>query len=265
MAEIRELAGNITAETSGMEGTTEIVRISNPAKRNALEPDSYWAIGDAVRAASTRPEIRCVIITGDESAFCSGMDLAAFIAGGSEEAAAHSLAGIEHVINAITRADVPVIAAAEGAVAGIGASLASACDVIVASDNSFITLPFGRIGLMPDGGAVATLAASVGRHRAMQIALRQERIPAADAQHMGLVAEVVAAGAALETALQWAEEFRGSPRGAITETKRGINRVTLGQLALSLAEETRAQTALTQTEEHKEGVRAFMERRAPTF
>ena len=90
----RQLKGNITSETRG---TTEIVRISNPAKRNALEPDSYWAIGDAVNAANANPDIRCVIITGDESAFCSGMDLQAFLSENSAEAASHSLGGIEPV------------------------------------------------------------------------------------------------------------------------------------------------------------------------
>lgn len=257
----RQLKGNITSETRG---TTEIVRISNPAKRNALEPDSYWAIGDAVNAANANPEIRCVIITGDESAFCSGMDLQAFLSENSAEAASHSLGGIEHVIYAITRADVPVIAAAEGAIAGIGASLACACDLIVAGQSAFITLPFGRIGLMPDGGAVATLAASVGRHRAMLLVLRQERIPAADAIKMGLVAEITE-GPALDLALEWAEEFRFSPRGAVAQTKRAVNRVSLPQLPLSLAEEAREQTLLTQSAEHKEGVAAFLERRAPKF
>ena len=257
----RQLKGNITSETRG---TTEIVRISNPAKRNALEPDSYWAIGDAVNAANGKPEIRCVIITGDESAFCSGMDLQAFLSENSAEAASHSLGGIEHVIYSITRADVPVIAAAEGAIAGIGASLACACDLIVAGQSAFITLPFGRIGLMPDGGAVATLAASVGRHRAMLLVLRQERIPAADAIKMGLVAEITE-GPALDLALEWAEEFRFSPRGAVAQTKRAVNRVSLSQLPLSLAEEAREQTLLTQSAEHKEGVAAFLERRAPKF
>lgn len=264
MAEIRELPGNITAETVGADGTTEVIRISNPAKRNALEPESYWSLGDAVRAAEMRPEIRCIIITGDETAFCSGMDLTAFMSDGSDQATAHSLAGIEHIINAVVRAEVPVIAAAEGAVAGIGASLASACDLIVAGQNTFITLPFGRIGLMPDGGAVASLAASVGRHRAMQIALRQERIPAAEAEAMGLVA-AVADGSALDLALEWAEEFRGSPRAALAETKRGVNRASLSHLPQSLAEEARAQVALRQSPDHIEGVTAFLERRAPKF
>ena len=117
---------------------------------------------------------------------------------------------------------------------------------------------------MPDGGAVATLAASVGRHRAMQLVLRQERIPAADAAQMGLVTEVTE-GPALDLALEWAEEFRLSPRGAVAQTKRAVNRVSLPQLPLSLAEEAREQTLLTHSAEHKEGVTAFLERRAPKF
>ena len=257
-----ELKGNIT---SLIDGTTALVRISNPSKRNALEPDSYWAIGDAVQAANANPEVRCIIVTGDEKSFCSGMDIEAFTGESTAEVAAHSLGGIEHMIGSITRADVPVIAAAEGAVAGVGASLACACDLIVAAESAFITLPFGRIGLMPDGGAVATLAASIGRHRAMQLVLLQERIPAADAVDFGLFAEVTPTGGALEKAKQWAESFTASPRGAVAETKRAVNRVSLTELPNSMVNEARFQTELLQSPGHKEGVAAFLERRAPKF
>lgn len=258
----RELKGNIT---SLIDGSLAIVRISNPAKRNALEPDSYWAIGDAVQSANANPDVRCVIVTGDEKAFCSGMDIEAFAGESTAEVAAHSLGGIEHMIGSITRADVPVIAAAEGAVAGVGASLACACDLIVAAESSFITLPFGRIGLMPDGGAVATLAASIGRHRTMQLVLLQERIPAADAVNFGLFADVTADGEALDRAKQWAESFSASPRGALAQTKRAVNRVALTELPNSLINEARFQTELLQSPGHKEGVAAFMEHRAPKF
>lgn len=258
----RELKGNITSD---IDGAVAIVRISNPAKRNALEPDSYWAIGDAVQAASADPAVRCIIVTGDEKAFCSGMDIEAFTGESTVEVAAQSLGGIEHMIGSITRADVPVIAAAEGAVAGVGASLACACDLIVAAESAFITLPFGRIGLMPDGGAVATLAASIGRHRAMQLVLLQERIAAGDAVDFGLFAEVTPAGGALEKAQQWAESFSSSPRGAVTETKRAVNRVALTELPNSMVNEARFQTELLQSPGHKEGVAAFLENRAPKF
>ncbi len=257
-----ELKGNIT---SLIDGAVALIRISNPAKRNALEPDSYWSIGDAVQAANANPEVRCIIITGDEKSFCSGMDIEAFTGESTAEVAAHSLGGIEHMIGSITRADVPVIAAAEGAVAGVGASLACACDLIVAAESSFITLPFGRIGLMPDGGAVATLAASIGRHRAMQLVLLQERIPAADAVNFGLFTDVTATGEALERAQQWAASFSASPRGAVAQTKRAVNRVTLTELPNSLINEARFQTELLQSPGHKEGVAAFLEHRAPKF
>lgn len=257
-----ELKGNIT---SLIDGAVALVRISNPSKRNALEPDSYWSIGDAVQAANANPEVRCIIVTGDEKSFCSGMDIEAFTGESTAEVAAHSLAGIEHMIGSITRADVPVIAAAEGAVAGVGASLACACDLIVAAESAFITLPFGRIGLMPDGGAVATLAASIGRHRAMQLVLLQERIPAADAVDFGLFADATPTGGALAKAKEWAESFSASPRGAVAETKRAVNRVSLTELPNSMVNEARFQTELLQSPGHKEGVAAFLERRAPKF
>lgn len=258
----RDLKGNIT---SLIDGPLALIRISNPAKRNALEPDSYWAIGDAVQTANADPEVRCIIITGDEKSFCSGMDIEAFTGENTAEVASYSLGGIEHMVGSITRADVPVIAAAEGAVAGVGASLACACDLVVAAESSFVTLPFGHIGLMPDGGAVATLTASIGRHRTMQLVLLQERIPAADAVAFGLFADVTADGAALDRAKQLAGTFSSSPRGAVAETKRAVNRVALTELPNSMVNEARFQTELLQSPGHKEGVAAFLERRAPKF
>ena len=86
-----ELKGNIT---SLIDGAVALIRISNPAKRNALEPDSYWSIGDAVQAANATPDVRCIIITGDEKSFCSGMDIEAFTGESTAEVAAHSLGGI---------------------------------------------------------------------------------------------------------------------------------------------------------------------------
>lgn len=99
----------------------------------------------------------------------------------------------------------------------------------------------------------------------MQLVLLQERIPAADAVDLGLFAEVAPTGGALEKAKQWAESFAGSPRGAVAETKRAVNRVALTELPNSMVNEARFQTELLQSPGHKEGVAAFLERRAPKF
>ncbi|WP_291314272.1 enoyl-CoA hydratase-related protein [Corynebacterium sp. UBA2622] len=257
------LARGIISAT--VDGPVAAITIANPAKRNALEPESYRVIGDLVRSAGNDPGIRGVVITGDSAAFSSGMDLAAFsgVDVPGEPGVVETMVDIEYMATAITRAPVPVIAAVEGACAGIGASLCFLCDLIVAGESAFFTIPFTAIGLMPDGGAVATLSASVGRHRAMQMALLHSRIPAEQARQYGLVAEVAAG--ARERAVEITRGFAASPREALARTKAAVNRASLAQLPQALETEAAVQTRLLGTPEHAEGVAAFIEHRPPRF
>lgn len=251
--------------TASVEGSTATIAINNPAKRGALEPDSYRTIGDLVRSASNDTSVRAVIITGDSSAFSSGMDLDAFehIEVPGEMGVVGTMDDIEYMANAITRAPVPVIAAVEGACAGIGASLAFLCDLIIAGEKAFFTIPFTAIGLVPDGGAVATLAASIGRHRAMAMAMLHTRIPAAEAVAHGLVTET--APDALTRAREIAGDFRSSPREALGRTKAAVNRAALAQLPEALAAEAQVQSRLLSSADHREGLAAFRERRIPSL
>ncbi|SDR75647.1 enoyl-CoA hydratase-related protein [Corynebacterium timonense] len=253
--------------SAAVEGSTLTITIDNPAKRGALQPDSYRAIGDLVRSASNDASIRAVIITGDSTAFSSGMDVDAFAGAAAdsppEMGVADTLYDIEYMAGVLTRSPLPVIAAVEGACAGIGASVAFLADIIIAGENAFFTIPFTKIGLIPDGGAAVTLAASVGRHRAMAMALLHSRIPAAEAHEYGLVAEV--APDALARAREIADSLVGSPREALGRAKAAVNQASLAGLSQSLATEAQIQTRLRGTAEHREGVSAFRERRAPRF
>lgn len=255
--------------SASVEGTICTIRIDNPEKRNALLSDSYRAIGELVLAAGNDPKIRAVIITGDEKAFCAGMDIDVFNETADFEVGplgtAPSMVDIEMMANAITRSPIPVLAAVEGACAGIGASVAFATDLIIAAEDAFVVLPFGRIGLMPDGGAVATAAASMGRHRAMALVLAQTPISAKEAFAAGLVAKVTEKGQALATAQAIAQTFSASPRGALAVTKAAVNKASLSHLGDSLALECVEQTALLGTAEHKKGVKAFLEKRTEHF
>ncbi|GAB3078035.1 enoyl-CoA hydratase/isomerase family protein [Corynebacterium aquatimens] len=256
----------ITAE---VDGTIATIRISNPEKRNALRADSYRAIGELVLRAGNDASIRAVIITGDDTAFCAGMDVESFANAEEFNVAPHGVApalvDIEMMADAITRCPIPVIAAVEGACAGIGASVAFATDIIIASEEAFVVLPFGRIGLMPDGGAVATAAASMGRHRAMALVLAQLPLSAKEALAAGLVAKLSPKGQALATAQELARSFSTSPRGALAATKAAVNKAALRGFNESLAFEAQTQTALLGTEEHQQGVAAFLNKRTHQF
>lgn len=253
------------------------IRLANPAKRNAIDIPTAYAIGDAVTQLAADPAVRAIVITGDAKAFSSGADLASELT--AEEQAriddrhgdrdVHKMMpAVDHMVLSVVRAEVPVIAAVEGAAAGIGASLTFASDIIVASENAFFLLPFGRIGLVPDGAVIRTLTAAFGRQATMAMALRQERLSAADASLAGAIAQVTEPGEAYEAALKLAAEFTGSPRGALAATKAAVNTAAFGSidsLEATLAEEARVQTALLGTPEHREGVQAFVEKRAPKF
>ncbi|WJY68624.1 enoyl-CoA hydratase-related protein [Corynebacterium auris] len=251
--------------SAAVEESTLTITIVNPAKRGALEPESYKAIGDLIRAAGNDAAIRAVIITGDDTAFSSGMDIDSFSDPGApvEMGVVETMDEIAYMATAITRSPVPVIAAVEGACAGIGASVAFLADIIVAGEKAFFTIPFTAIGLIPDGGAAATLAASIGRHRAMAMTLLHTRIPAEDARAFGLVAET--APVALKRAREIALGFHSSPREALGRAKAAVNRASLSALPDALACEAQIQTRLLGTAEHKEGVSAFRERRTARF
>ncbi len=169
------------------------------------------------------------------------------------------------LVTEIQAAEIPVIAAVEGAAAGAGASLAFACDLIVAGEESYFTLPFGKIGLIPDGGVSLTALASVGRHRALALALLQDKLGVAEAEAAGLVATRAPQGHALATALEVAQRLHIAPRDALAKAKEAINRTALGQLDGQLAWEEPTQYAQMASAGHKEGVIAFLEKRPARF
>ena len=169
------------------------------------------------------------------------------------------------IIRSIIEAPIPAIAAVSGPAAGIGCSLALACDYVVMSEDSYLMLPFTKIGLMPDGGATALVVASAGRHRAMRMALTAEKLQAADALDWGLASEVVAAGEHLNRAGALAAAFaQGAPQ-ALATTKRAVNHSSLTSLDEAFGREVRGQAGLRATEDFAEGVAAFVGKRAPVF
>lgn len=159
----------------------------------------------------------------------------------------------------------PVIAAVNGAAAGVGVSLALACDLTVASESSYFLLAFTRIGLMPDGGATALVAASVGRARAMRMALLAERLPAAEALAAGLIADVYADDDFDARVDELAARLADGPVDAYAATKHAINATTLTELDGALGREFDGQMQLLAGPDFREGVRAFEQKRKADF
>ncbi|MDK8487590.1 enoyl-CoA hydratase-related protein [Corynebacterium pseudodiphtheriticum] len=244
-----------------------IITLNNPDKRNALTHTAFGEVAKAITDAAAERSVRAIVITGAGAHFCSGLDLTAgeSLTGASDEQIQASMGELNAMIRAVVEAEVPVIAAVEGAAAGVGASLALACDLVVAAQSAFFVLPFGRIGLLPDGGVMQTLSASLGRAVTMRMALLQQPLPAPAAQSAGLLAELADDGAALAVARECAAVLHNSSPEALAATKRGVNAACLGQLSQALEDEAVQQPKLLRTDGHREGVQAFVERRAPRF
>lgn len=248
-----------TSVLTEVSGDVTTITINRPQSLNALNQSTFRAIGEAVAEAAANS--RALILTGNDRAFSSGADLRGE-AGSSEDI---ELDSANAIIRSIIEAPIPAIAAVSGPAAGIGCSLALACDYVVMTEDSYLMLPFTKIGLMPDGGATALVAASAGRHRAMRMALTAEKLQAPDALDWGLASEVVAAGEHLNRAGALAAAFaQGAPQ-ALATTKRAVNHSSLTSLDEAFGREVRGQAGLRATEDFAEGVAAFVGKRAPVF
>jgi enoyl-CoA hydratase len=236
--------------------------MDRPAQLNALTAAMSDRVAAELEGAATRDDVRVVLVAGAGGAFCSGADLSG--ADAHQNFDVTSLDRANRIIRAVTGLDKPVVAAVDGVAAGVGCSTALACDLVVASPRASFLLAFARIGLMPDGGATATVAASVGRARAMRMALLGEALGAQEAYDAGLVSHLAA------------DDFEGTVEGLVARlaagpplsyaaTKKAVNAATLGQLHDALERERTGQTILLRTADVAEGMRAFGEKRPPDF
>jgi len=168
-------------------------------------------------------------------------------------------------LNLITGMDQPVIAAVAGPAAGIGLSFALACDLVVMAEDGFLLAPFSTIGLLPDGGATWFLARRLGYHRAYQLCVEAERIPAARCLELGLVNRVVPVARLLDEAIDWAGELAQRAPLSMAATKHAMRQAMHLSLAEAMTLEARLQTACARSEDAREGMRAFVEKRKPVY
>jgi len=251
---------SLLAETDA--GVTTLT-LNRPDSLNALDSGLRTALLTALRAAAKDGAVRAVVITGAGRAFCAGADLR----GGSGERAFRRVLTAEYnpLIDAIRVLPKPVIASVNGVAAGAGMSLALAADLVVAGEAARFVPAFGRIGLVPDSGLTRTLVRALGRHRATEVLLGERQLGADDAQAAGLVAAVVPGERLAEVTRELARRLADGPTVAIGLTKRLVNAAEDDDLGASLAAEAALQDVAGRTEDHAEGVAAFIEKRDPTF
>lgn len=222
-----------------------VVLLDRPRQRNALCYESWTELSIAL-GGIVAYGARGVVLTGADGFFCAGGDLKTGPAHGSGPL---SPAGrVEHaqrVMEQLKAVPVPTIAAVEGAAIGLGWSLALACDLIVCASDAFFAAPFVARAVVPDGGLAWRLTQQLGRNRAASLLLHGTRLPAPEAERLGLVTEIVEPGCAVERALSIANELAQADSAAVEMTKRLINSAEDSQLsafyALELAMATVAQ------------------------
>jgi enoyl-CoA hydratase len=236
--------------------------LNRPEVFNALNADMAVGLAEHVEQATARDDVRVVVLTGVGAAFSTGADISGANAQLLDE---HAVDAANRIIRAIVGLDKPVVAAVNGVAAGVGCSAALAADLVVAAESASFLLAFARVGLMPDGGATASVAASIGRARAMRMALLAEPLTAREAYDAGLATHLASDEDFPELVATIVRRLAAGPPLAFAATKKAINAATLGQLEPALARERTGQTVLLRTDDTAEGMRAFAERRRPDF
>jgi 2-(1,2-epoxy-1,2-dihydrophenyl)acetyl-CoA isomerase len=249
-------------ETS-REGAVLTITLNRPDVLNAFNSDMHRALAAALKEARDAG-VRAVLITGAGRGFCVGQDLTEFREAPGDIGSRLRQSYHPNIL-AIRALEKPVIAAINGAAAGAGMSLACACDLRIAADSASFIPAFINIGLIPDSGGSYFVTRILGPARAFEWLTSGKKLTAAEAHTWGLVSEVVEAGALASRAAELAAQLADMPTRGIGMTKRLLDHADNASLEDQLEREAQLQSAATQTEDFREGVAAFLEKRPPKF
>jgi 2-(1,2-epoxy-1,2-dihydrophenyl)acetyl-CoA isomerase len=244
------------------------VTLNRPDTLNAWTAEFGRELKQVVTADAADSSVRAVLVTGAGRGFSSGADLKEGFDPGDDGMpdVRRELHEVYHpIIAGIRRLEKPVVAAVNGPAVGIGASLAFACDLVLAAESAFFGLAFVNIGLMPDGGSTLFVPAAVGKARAFQMALLGERVPAERALEWGLVNQVLPDDRLMDEAGKLVERLANGPTRSYASSKQALNRMLYPDLDGQLDLEAELQHALARTRDFQEGVAAFVEKRDPAF
>lgn len=258
------MAGNLETR---YEGRVLIAINADPETRNALSWDFTDAFREAVEAAGRDHTIGAIVLTGANGFFCSGGNINALRERSTLPLAERraSVEKLHAMIRAMRACPKPIVAAIEGGAAGAGASLALACDLIVAARDAYVSIAYVKIGLTPDGGSTAFLGRAVPRQMLAEMAMTGDRIPVARLHALGVVNDLVAPGAALESAVARGKSLAEGPRQALAAIKGLIDAAPQNTLGAQLALEADSIARAIGSAEGREGLAAFLEKRKPVF
>jgi len=243
--------------------------LNRPERLNALGGTLRDDLHDAITRSAADADVRVIVITGSGKGFCSGGDVKAMNEakeGKRERPFTEKIApGRDRTLLAMRDAPQPIIAAVNGAAAGAGMNLALACDIRIASSAAKFSQAFVKRGLHPDWGGTYFLPRIVGMAKACELIFTGAVVDAAEALRLGIVSQVVAPEELLPTVHALARAIAAGPPIAIRLARRGLYRNAESDLRTALEYETFAQNACFETEDAREGIRAFVDKRAPVF
>ena len=255
---------NVLTEIHGDgERRTGLIRLNRPKQLNALNNALMDELGQALQAFDADDSIGCIVITGNEKAFAAGADITGMA--GMSYMQAYKGDFITRNWEAIRRIRKPVIGAVAGFALGGGCELAMMCDFLIAADTARFGQPEVKLGIIPGAGGTQRLPRAVGKSKAMDLVLTGRMMDAAEAERAGLVSRVVPADKLLEEALSAAAVICALSAPSIMMAKECVNRAFEGSLSDGVDFERRLFHSLFATEDQKEGMAAFVEKRAPKF
>jgi enoyl-CoA hydratase len=249
----------IVVETRGRVG---VIRLNRPQALNALNSPLFQELGQAVDEFEIDGGIGCMLLTGSEKAFAAGADIKEMVSQSFNDVTMREFAANWH---RVARARKPVVAAVAGFALGGGCELAMLCDIIIAADNAKFGQPEIKLGVIPGIGGTQRLTHAVGKSKAMDMILTGRMMDAAEAERSGLVARVVPLAILMDEAFKVADTIAAMSLPSLMAAKEAINRAYEVTLAEGVLFERRIFHSLFATEDQREGMTAFVEKRAPNF
>jgi 2-(1,2-epoxy-1,2-dihydrophenyl)acetyl-CoA isomerase len=251
-----------------VEDGVAILRLNRPDTLNSFNTQMHAEVRAALDAVRTDRAVRCLLLTGTGRGFCAGQDLGdRAVAPGAEpvDLGASVEQNYNPLVRAITALDLPVVCAVNGVAAGAGASIALACDIVLAARSASFVQSFARVGVIPDSGGTWNLPHALGLPRAKGLALLGEKITAERAEQWGLIWACVDDDKLMPAALAMARHLARQPTRALARIKQAMNRACTSPLDEQLELEKDFMRELGFSHDYREGVAAFMEKRQPEF
>lgn len=241
------------------------ITLNRPDKFNSFNREMALRLQDNLKESDSNNEVRCVYLTGSGKAFCAGQDLAEVV---DVKGPGMDKILVEHfnpIIKLIRNLSKPVVAAVNGVAAGAGANIALSCDIVVASDNASFIQAFSKIGLVPDSGGTFFLPRLIGFQNASALMMLGDKINATEAHSMGMIYKVFSSSEFQQQSISIATTLALMPTKGLWFTKQALNKSLINNLDQQLKTEDELQQKAAATNDFKEGVQAFLEKRLPDF